>query len=166
MRSVFFLPRIACHAASKGFSLVEVTISLGIFAFALVAILGMLPVGLNTADAAFRQNDATSILTTAAASIRAMQWDGNSLKTGGWFGEQGRNLPITGTGTFYLSDDGSLINDRNLAKYTLEVGTSGDTTWPGVQRAVLTVSWPPVAEKPLGRERAVIFAHIPKKETP
>lgn len=149
----------------KAFSLVEVTLALGIFSFGLIAVLGVLPVGLSTADSAFRQNDATSILASTAASLRGLHWDetGN-LVTGGWLEEGGLALPISGT-TFYVAEDGSITDQPGDASYRLKITSNGDTTWPGVHRARLTLSWPPgVASPPSANTKeTVVFARIPER---
>jgi len=56
------------HAA---FSLVEVTLALGVAAFCLVAVFGLLPVGLRTNQAAVEQTVANGILSAVAADLRA-----------------------------------------------------------------------------------------------
>ncbi|MEI8234337.1 MAG: hypothetical protein WCH57_06585 [Verrucomicrobiota bacterium] len=56
---------------TTGFSLVEVTLALGVSAFCLIAIFGLLPVGLKSNQTAMEQTVATGILTAAAADLRA-----------------------------------------------------------------------------------------------
>ena len=57
-------------AARAGFSLVEVALALGIAAFCLVALLGMIPVGLNSSQNAVSQTGAASLLTAVGADLR------------------------------------------------------------------------------------------------
>jgi uncharacterized protein (TIGR02598 family) len=54
----------------SAFSLVEVTLALGVAAFALVAIFGLLPVGLNSNQASIEQTTATSLATRISADLR------------------------------------------------------------------------------------------------
>ncbi len=54
-----------------GFSLVEVTLALGISAFCLVAIFGLLPVGLSTSQSAIQQTAANGILSAVISDLRA-----------------------------------------------------------------------------------------------
>jgi uncharacterized protein (TIGR02598 family) len=155
------------RANAGGFSLVEVTLALGIFAFAFVAIMGLLPTGLNTADAAIRQSEVSKILTTATASIRGMRWEGGNLETGSWFGGDTLSFPAASEKVF-LSEGGS-ITEFNNAKYemTVDADYAGTKTkWPGQVRAAIKVSWPPGSANPLGKEQVVVFAPIPKQQGP
>ena len=53
------------------FSLVEVTLALGIAAFCLIAVLGLVPVGVQTNRNATSQTTATNILSSVVSDIRA-----------------------------------------------------------------------------------------------
>jgi uncharacterized protein (TIGR02598 family) len=53
------------------FSLVEITFALGVGAFALLAILGMLPVGLKTQQASVQQTTANQIISQIFSFLRA-----------------------------------------------------------------------------------------------
>jgi uncharacterized protein (TIGR02598 family) len=55
----------------SAFSLVEVTLALGVAAFSLLVILGMLPVSLKTNQSSSRQTTANSIISQVAADLRA-----------------------------------------------------------------------------------------------
>src|SRR6516225_7614002 len=63
------MKRSICGEA--GFSLVEVTLALGIAAFCLIALFGLLPVGVQTNRNATSQTAATNILADVVADIRA-----------------------------------------------------------------------------------------------
>ena len=52
------------------FSLVEITLALGVMAFCLVAIFGLLPVGLNSDRAAVEQTAAAGVAAALAADLR------------------------------------------------------------------------------------------------
>src|SRR5437773_11749789 len=54
-----------------GFSLVEVTLALGVGAFCLIAVFGLLPVGLQTHQRATSQTAAASIMANVVADLRA-----------------------------------------------------------------------------------------------
>ncbi|MBA3960367.1 MAG: hypothetical protein H0X40_00495 [Chthoniobacterales bacterium] len=54
-----------------GFSLIEVTLAIGIVGFGLIAIMGLLPVGLTSNRNAAEQAAATGILTSIASDLRA-----------------------------------------------------------------------------------------------
>jgi Tfp pilus assembly protein PilV len=57
--------------STAAFSLVEVTLALGVAGFCLIAILGLLPAGLNTNQNSVRQTTANGILSTIVADLRA-----------------------------------------------------------------------------------------------
>src|ERR1035437_2192473 len=46
-RFTFHVPRLTARPSSRAFTMIEIAISLAVIGFALVAILGVLPVGLN-----------------------------------------------------------------------------------------------------------------------
>ena len=56
---------------SAGFSLVEVTLALGVAAFCLIALFGLLPVGIQTNQSAISQTAAASVLSSVVADLRA-----------------------------------------------------------------------------------------------
>ena len=64
-------PRRTRAASAAAFSLVEVALALGIAGFCLVAVVGLLPVGINSNQAAFSQTAAASILSHVLADLRA-----------------------------------------------------------------------------------------------
>lgn len=55
---------------SRGFSLVEVTLSIGIIAFAFVALLGLLPAGLTSFRAAIDSNNETRIVQSLIGKVQ------------------------------------------------------------------------------------------------
>ncbi len=55
-----------------GFSLVEVALALGIAAFCLIAVFGLLPVGISSTAVATQQTVATSLLASVASDLRAL----------------------------------------------------------------------------------------------
>ncbi len=58
-------------APGSGFSLVEVTLALGVAAISLLAIFGLLPVGLQTNRNAIEQTTAVNLLSAVIADLRA-----------------------------------------------------------------------------------------------
>lgn len=54
-----------------GFSLVEVTLALGVAAFCLIAIFGLLPLGIQSNQNAISQTAAASVLSSVVADLRA-----------------------------------------------------------------------------------------------
>ena len=56
---------------TAGFSLVEIVLALGVAAFCLIAVLGMLPVSLKTQQASVNQTKANSIISQVVNDLRA-----------------------------------------------------------------------------------------------
>lgn len=56
---------------TAAFSLVEIVLALGVAAFALIAVLGMLPAGLKTQQASVRQTTANDIISAMVADLGA-----------------------------------------------------------------------------------------------
>ena|ERR1043165_6233290 len=56
---------------SVGFSLVEVTLALGVAAFCLLALFGLLPLGVQINQSSISQTAATSVLSSVVADLRA-----------------------------------------------------------------------------------------------
>jgi uncharacterized protein (TIGR02598 family) len=56
---------------ASAFSLVEVTLALGVAAFALVAVLGLLPAGIQTNQASIQQTTANAILSQVITDMRS-----------------------------------------------------------------------------------------------
>jgi uncharacterized protein (TIGR02598 family) len=60
-----------CFRSRRGFSLVEVTLALGVAAISLLAIFALLPVGVKTNQIAIEQTASTDVLSAVAADLRA-----------------------------------------------------------------------------------------------
>lgn len=143
----------------SAFSLIEVTLALGIFAFAIIPILGILPVGLNMAQHAYRQNDMTSVLSSATSAIRGLRWDENNrLVPGGWLE---RPLPLNSV--IYVTSGSEIVPSAAEADFRLEIETSGDDAWPGVVHAKIAISWPAdnAAPSDSQKEETVTIIRIP-----
>src|SRR5258705_6008484 len=94
------------------FSLVEVTLALGIAAFCLIAVVGLVPVGVQTNRNATSQTAATNILSSVVSDIRASPpGNGPSAKYGIgknkaamttlYFGGQGQATTLRGANSRY-----------------------------------------------------------------
>ena len=127
-------------SASFGFSLVEVTIALGVAAVCLLSLFALLPIGLNSNNAAVQQTLAVDILNAVVSDLRNTPSGGTSSPQFG--------IPLAGSTTPVLVDESgqtSLTNQR-FRVTVVAVGTPDNgATW---LRA--TVSWPAAAAIPLG----------------
>jgi uncharacterized protein (TIGR02598 family) len=82
--------------ASQGFSLIEVTLAIGIIAFAFVALFGLLPTGLQTFRGSIDQTNDTNILQDINSMVQVTAWKNieklDATKGGDiyYFDEEGR----------------------------------------------------------------------------
>ena len=143
-----------------GFSLAEVTLALGIAAFCLIAIFGLLPVGLTNNQNSTEQTTAASIVTGVVADMRATP---STTSTSGLYGVA---LPVAGSTVaspqhFYFDANGS-NKDASGTAYTSNTGlfrvSVGITppatglknatairilvTWPASATTVINNIWP------------------------
>jgi uncharacterized protein (TIGR02598 family) len=120
---------------TSGFSLVEVTLALGIAAFCLIAVFGLMPVGMQTNRNATSRTAATSIMTAVMGDLRATpKANTTSAQFGITFGTN-TTLYFDGTGQFTTSLG---TNSR----YQLNLTWSGST---GLRYADVKVTWPAAA---------------------
>ena len=118
----------------QGFSLAEVTLALGITAFCLVTIFGLLPVGLNMDQNAVQQTEAANVLSMVVADVRATP---NVSGTSSCYGI----TVASGSTTLFVKEDGSKVATATDAKYriALAFGTaSGRNPTP----LNILVTWP------------------------
>jgi uncharacterized protein (TIGR02598 family) len=87
-----------CYLKFKAFSLVEVVIALGIVSFAVVAILGLIPTGLNTLKDSTGETVRAQIVRSIAAS--ALTANFSSLNAIASFDNDGQPLLPTDTATY------------------------------------------------------------------
>lgn len=118
---------------AAGFSLIEITLSLGIIAFAFVTIFGLLPTGLNT----FRRAMDISIGAQIAQELinDAQQTDFNTLKNGDGAGNGGT------AGSFhYYDDQGNEVSDQKKTIYRGVLWVRPDVQIPGTLDVSQTVA--------------------------
>ncbi len=104
-----------------GFSLVEVTIALGVAATAIVSVLGMMPVGLNTMREAVDQTTEAQILRQVSTGAALYPFD--------------RLEEYAAAGPYLFTQDGMLQSSRNAdTRYSLRV-TMTNAAYPGSSNA-------------------------------
>lgn len=150
-RNLITYPQIKLRRSSHkiaAFSLVEVTLALGVAAVALLAILGMLPVSLKTQQASIQQTTANSIISQIFSDLRAdlrLPPGLASHETDGGFQPplHGHWLRMTTPDTLFFTQEGKPVNnggDVAVFRATItynQVGPTGNTSL-----ASITVSWP------------------------
>jgi uncharacterized protein (TIGR02598 family) len=118
--------------SERAFSLAEVTVALGIAAFCLIAIFGLLPAGLNANKAGIQQNAAANLAAMIASDLRATPATAN---TSAIFSIA---IPTAGT-TSFLTETGA-ATDMGTADF----------------RAVVTISSPPAGTRTASTARILI----------
>lgn len=122
-------------AKSEGFSLVEVTLALGVMAVCLIAVFGLLPTGLSSNQAAIQQTATSAVLTMISEDLHATpKAASSSLRF---------NIPIPDGRVLYFTENGIpdiQANSRFRAAITFtpstnRLATNGRIliTWPAQQ---------------------------------
>jgi uncharacterized protein (TIGR02598 family) len=132
------------------FSLVEVTLALGVAAFCLIAMIGMLPIGLKTQQAAVQQTTANQIVSQIFSDLRAdvrLPPGLASHENGSGFNLHGHWADVAAPDTLYFTQQGiqtGNVNNQNppadaafRATITYQLPPTSTTSL-----ASITVSWP------------------------
>jgi len=136
---------------TSGFSLVEVTLAIGIAAFCLIAVFGLMPVGLQTNRNATSQTSAVNIIAAVVADLRATPRGSiTSSQFGITFGTNPSPLYFDGAGQF------TTVRDAN-SRYRLNI-TWNPSAPTGSRYADFKVTWPAAANPTNASGSADIFA--------
>ncbi|MDR1191237.1 MAG: hypothetical protein LBK60_06190 [Verrucomicrobiales bacterium] len=128
--------------ATAAFSLVEVTVALGIASFALLAVFALLPAGIGAHHSAMQQTAAANLATAITADLRCAK---NSASP-----RYGLDPVATAAETLYLSEYGAKVDSPEDASFKAVVTlTTSDTTRRATSGTVV-VSWPAIAPRPVG----------------
>jgi Tfp pilus assembly protein PilV len=140
------------HAIS-GFSLVEVTLALGVVVFCLLTVMGLLALGINSTQTSAVQTSATNILTAIASDLQATpNITPATASAKGSVAEispiYGITLPAAGTATptapttIYIGEDGQVAGSASAALYRLSVWTTVAATSRQETLVRLLITWP------------------------
>jgi type II secretory pathway pseudopilin PulG len=143
-------------ARNEAFSLVEVVLALGVISFAIVAIFGLLPIGLNTGRAAQDQTRADQLAETLIDSMASQAQTQFSAVTLPSASPAPPPLDLaTSISTaaapavqLYANNDGQLSTVSAGAVYSVKILTNNVPTGfdPGYANEVtISVAWPAVA---------------------
>jgi len=123
-----------------GFSLVEVVLALGIFAFAITSVLGLLPVALQTNKVSFEESRALNIIHEVVADVSALATNALSPI---------HDLPsLSSTNAIpdFFLDEGHRKVQQAEARYRVSVRYDQPASGSGQPVGInLRVSWPAVA---------------------
>ena len=146
------------------FSLVEVTLALGVSAFCLIAIFGLLPIGLKSTQTAIEQTAANGILSAVAADLRATAPGKGDAVCSAQFG-----IAIPGDSStpaitvLYFTGDGSFTTQYGQdARYRLTVQflSNGAAASKMASLVEMTASWPAAADPARASGTAQLFVAL------
>jgi uncharacterized protein (TIGR02598 family) len=121
---------------TSAFSLIELTFAIGIAAFCLIAIFGLVPIGIQTNRNATSQTVATNIISAVLADLRATP---KANTTSAQFGISF----ITNPPPLYFDRSGQFSTSLDTnSRYQLNLTWYGST---GLRYADLKVTWPAAA---------------------
>jgi uncharacterized protein (TIGR02598 family) len=142
----------------NAFSLIETVIALGIFAFCIVGILGMLPVGMRAARAVSDESNAVNI-TSSVFGIWEMAPAGTVVFPNEIFSQNGHSgiqVGQSASNTLYFNDEGIITPTFQSASLALTYAAT-QTNIPGNPSAYavnLTFRWPPNAPDGVAQTRS------------
>jgi uncharacterized protein (TIGR02598 family) len=144
------------NRTNAAFSLVELTLALGVAAFCLMAVFGLMPVGVQTNRNATSQTAATNIMAAVIADLRATpRANTTSAQFGITFGTNPLPLYFDGSGQFATSPG---TNSRYQLNLTWNVVNPTGACSPSVPCADLKVTWPAIATAANASGTAETFA--------
>jgi uncharacterized protein (TIGR02598 family) len=140
-----------------GFSLVEVTLALGVSSFGMLAIFGLLPVGLSSSQTSGQQTMAANIATAIVADMNQVPNSSAIAASSGALNAVSPQYSIDVTGSsahqsFYTDGSGKYLSKSYTpaARYSVSVNlakpASGSRQAPN---GVVAIAWPAAAPKPL-----------------
>ena len=127
--------------ATAAFSLVEVVIALGVAAFGLIAVMGMLPTALKVHQTSIQQTTANEIMAAILNDLRAdvvLPPGQASKETDSGFGLHGHWALVAVPDTLFFTNDGSQTG-------AVAQGTAPPAPAGAVFRAKITYLFPPTA---------------------
>ena len=135
-----------------GFSLVEVTLALGVVSLCLVTILGLVPIGLRTNQNASSQTVAANILSAVIADMRATPRAGTTSNQFGITFGSPKSLYFESEAKFATSLN---TNSRYQVTINFPTNTAGSTA---AIFADLKASWPATATQSNANGAVEMFA--------
>lgn len=139
----------------NAFSLVEVTLALGVAAVSLIAIFGLLPVGLQANRTATQQTMSSDIVSGVLADLRAtpVTTPRGGAATSPQFGIAIPANPVGAntTTTLYFSTEGKFTTSlTSVSRYKAVITIVPNTGVRAATLADLKMSWPAAAANPEG----------------
>ncbi len=145
----------------RGFSLVEVTLALGVASICLIAIFGLLPAGLQTSQDAIQQAASADILGNVIADLQATPVTtppGGTIASPQFAIEIPAN-PVSGatTSTLFFTGEGQFTTSVNSeSRYRLTITFLPNAGSRAATLAHLKMTWP-AAASPVNASSAEMF---------
>ena len=142
------------------FSLAEITIAIGVAAFALIAVMAMLPAGLKTQQASIQQTTANEIIATILGDLRAdvrlpPGQQSKSQEGVMGLGLHGHWAAVATPDTLYFTVDGKQTGSANQSPPPADAALRAKITYlfpPNASTSVakIIVSWPAAVDPATG----------------
>jgi len=127
-----------------GFSLTETVIALGLFAFAILGVLALIPVGMQSARSVVNESTVVNLSEAFFGAWQVAPTNATDFPIPGIFPAGPAPLapvPLSpGSGTFLFLDDGTQASDRAEAAISMDYDIS---VAPGMATINLDFVWPP-----------------------
>ena len=148
-----------------GFSLVEVTLALGVAGFCLLAIFGLLPVALNSNQTAIEQTAADSVMTAIVSDLRATP---ATLPVGAAAvsAQYAINIPAASgasSQTLYFVSEQQTAANAASARFRVTLKFIGAPSGGGTKSAMclsMKVSWPAVVDPSTGTPAGTVQSFV------
>jgi uncharacterized protein (TIGR02598 family) len=124
----------------SGFTLVETVVALGLFAFCILGVLALIPVGMGSARSVAEESAATSLSDAFFGAWLVAPTNVNAFPIPFMFTNPAVPVNSAGADTFYFRDDGQQVSVATEA--SLQMSYSG-VAQPGGFLIDLTFQWPP-----------------------
>lgn len=154
--------RMPRSTVRSGFTLAEVVISLGIFAYVMVALLGMVAVGLESARNASAETRAATLLTALEADLASAPPGGPTPVFGLEYNPASSDPVVL---EFFLSDNRELLTSPDQSRFAvrLTLETPSAHAMP-MRRGSIKIWWPgPAAEENAAGTLKSYFAHFDRE---
>lgn len=147
-------------ASTRGFSLVEVALALGVAAFCLAAVFALLPIGFTSNQQSSEETAAVNLISTVASDLKTAP-----LPVGLSTPVETKQFRITiplqpGASTLYFSDTGlEGASVTKASRYRLDLNFLAHPSGTGANSALmarLKVSWPAAAPNPVNKVETLV----------
>jgi len=129
----------------SAFSLVETVVALGLFAFCILGVLALIPVGMGAARSVAEESSASALADAFFGAWLVAPTNASAFPMPPMF----TNPPVTvngpGSGTMYFRDDGEQVDEAAQGSLQLDYAVTPQTGGFGID---LVFQWPPGQTNP------------------